>query len=288
MDMRFYDAHIHFAFTCRTDHLQNVFAHLKEIGIKGFDAFFIAEFPPEITTVLKMVPEDFHEGITLNTLSNQKDPFPLIGKATDLEIVPYLDARFIETGIEQKIQRYRSAGFKGLKLVYVPEEDSGLKISGMQRAFGRTPKQSERITSLLIDNASIQEMSIVFHADLRKYGQFIENMIKEHPMTNFNIPHFGFSRKAVSTFLDKYPNCFTDLSSLDPFMAKNPASYLDFIKHYQDKVLFGSDALIDCPKNVESSLRFFWGHLDDPELIEKVFSRNYLAFHKRAVGREEI
>ncbi|EFK09319.1 conserved hypothetical protein [delta proteobacterium NaphS2] len=288
MDMKFYDAHIHFCYTCHTDHLTHIFMQLKEIGIKGFDAFFMAEFPPEITPILEMIPGDYHDGITLNTLSNQKDPFPLIGKATDLEIVPYLDARFIETGIEQKIQMYRAAGFKGLKLLYVPEEDSGLKISGMQKAFGRTPKQSERITSLLIDNASIQEMFITIHADLRKYGQFIENMIKEHPMTNFNICHFGFSRKAVSTLLDKYPNCFTDLSSLGPFMAKSPSSYLDFIKHYQDKVLFGSDALVGRPENVESSSRFFGGRLDDPELIEKVFSRNYLAFHKRAIGREEI
>jgi len=285
LNMRFYDTHIHFVFTCPTDHLSNIFVYLKEIGIKGFAAFFMAEFPSEIGTILEMVPGDFQDYITLNTLSNQRDPFPLIGKTTDLEIVPYLDARFIETGIEQKIKRYRALGFKGLKLLYVPEEDPGTKISGMQKAFGRTPKQSERITSLLIDNASIQEMSIIIHADLRRYGQFIENIIKEHPMTNFDIPHFGFSRKAVSTLLDKYPNCFTDLSYLDSFMAKNPVSYLDFIKHYQDKVLFGSDALIGCPENVESSLRFFLGHLDEPGLIEKVFSRNYLTFHKRLIDK---
>ncbi|EFK09372.1 conserved hypothetical protein [delta proteobacterium NaphS2] len=242
--MNFYDAHIHFTFTRRTEHLQDMFFRLKKIGIKGFDAFFMAEFPFKMRTILAMVPEDYHGNITYDSLLHQRNPFSLMATDTDLEIVPYLDARFIETDIERKIEKYQSIGFKGLKLLYVPEEDTGTKIGGMQKAFGRSLKQSERITSLLIDNASAREMCITIHADLRRYGRFIETMIKEHPNTNFNIPHFGYSRRAISPILEKYPNCFTDLSSLDSFV-KNRGSYLDFIRHYRDKVLFGSDASIN-------------------------------------------
>jgi hypothetical protein len=139
-----------------------------------------------------MIPGAYHPNVTREALENQKDPFAVINLPRHLEMVPFLDARFIENNIEEKIKMYRQRGFKGLKLLYVPEEDTTLHIGGMEKTFGRTCKQSEKITSLIIENASSQGMPILMHADLRKYGNFVAEMIGSYPKTNFNPPFWIF------------------------------------------------------------------------------------------------
>ncbi len=278
--MKFYDAHIHFLFPQAPSDLRNVFVYLEEIGLAGFVALVIAEYPMDVRTIKKMVPEVYHEDVSLEIFANQKEPFPLFKKAPHLEIVPYLDTRFIDTGIEEKIKMYRGLGFMGIKVLYVPEEDPVSGMRGMEQAFGRDRRQSEKISSRLIESASNHGMSILVHVDLRRYGGFMSEMIKAHPMTNFNIPHFGFSRREISPFLEAYGNCYTDLSSLTAFMKKEPETYLKFIGRYQDRILFGSDALIGQPEVVQSSREFLYNFLDDKALLTKIWRTNYLKFHK--------
>ena len=273
--MKFYDAHVHFVYQCSLSKLKHVFSLFEKIGLAGMNILVLAEFPTELNTVLKMIPGAYHPYITRVGLENQKDPFTVINLPSHLKIVPFLDARFIENNIEEKIKMYRQKGFKGLKLLYVPEEDAGLRIGGMEQAFGRTCKQSEKITSLIIENASSQGMPIMMHADLRKYGDFVAEMMGGFPRTNFNIAHFGFSRRAISSLLDKYPNCYTDISSLESFMGKDPASYKGFIKRYQDRILFGSDALISQPERVQSALNFVDRFMEDMGIFHKLVNKNY-------------
>jgi hypothetical protein len=279
LNTKIFDAHIHFLYQCPSDELRRIFDFLESIGMAGFNALVISEFPSRMDTVLKMTPGEYHPYTTSKALENQRDPFPVFNGVNHLKIVPFLDARFIQNNIEAKIKVFRQRGFKGLKLLYVPEEDAELRIGGMEQTFGRTRKQSEKITKLLIENASLQGMSILMHADLRRYGEFVEEMIGCYPQTYFNIPHFGFSRKAISILLDKYPNCYTDLSSLKPFMEKDPESYQSFIRCYQDRILFGSDAHIGQPENIQSALKFLDQFLDNKEIFYKLVNRNYLAFH---------
>jgi hypothetical protein len=231
--MKFYDAHIHFLFPQPPSDLKRIFVYLEEIGLAGFVALVIAEYPSDIRTIKKMAPEGFHKDVSLEILANQKEPFPLFNHAPRLEIVPYLDVRFVETNIEEKMERYRGLGFKGIKVLYVPEEDPILGMGGMKQTFGRDRKQSEKISARLIESASAHGMAILVHVDLRRYGDFISEMIKAHPMTNFNIPHFGFSRREISPLMEKCENCYTDLSSLTVFMKREPETYLEFIGRYQ-------------------------------------------------------
>jgi predicted TIM-barrel fold metal-dependent hydrolase len=148
----------------------------------------------------------------------------------------------------------------------------------MEKTFGRTCKQSEKITSLIIEQASSQWMPVLMHVDLRRYGDFVEEMIRSYPETHFNIPHFGFSRKAMSLLLDKHPNCYTDMSSLISFMEKEPASYKSFIKQHQDRILFGSDAVIGQPEIVQSTLEFMNRFLKDMEIFHKLVNKNYMNY----------
>ncbi len=278
MTMNYYDVHIHYFYQSSLTELQRVFNRLEKTGLAGINVLVVAEFPTPIDTVLKMIPGEYHASVTEESLENEKDLFNVVKLPRRLNIVPFLDARFIETNIDEKIKAYRQRGFKGVKLLYVPEEDTTLRIGGMKKTFGRPLKQSEKITSLIIKEASSQDMPVLIHVDLRKYGDFVAEMIKSYPRTNFNIAHFGFSRRAVSALLEKYPNCYTDMSSLESFMEKDSPSYGSFMKRYQDRILFGSDALISEPERVESALQFINRFLQDEEVFQKLVNKNYIKY----------
>ena len=279
--MKFYDAHIHFFYDCPSDEFKHILNALENIGLAGMDVLVIAEFPSEMETVLKMIPGVYHPHVTPTALKNQRDPFPSLNLTDQLRIIPFLDTRFMGEGIEQKIKNFYERGFRGLKLLYVPEEDLEYRIGGMEKAFGRPRKKSEEITARLIQSACSLSMPVLMHADLRKHGEFVAEMIRSHPQTNFNIPHLGFSRKALSFLLDHYPNCYADLSSLRTFMEKDPGSYRDFIRRYQDRILFGSDAIVSEPEKVESALKFLERFLGNAAIFSKLVNENYLAFHKK-------
>jgi hypothetical protein len=277
--MRFYDSHIHFYFKFPAEELKQVFSQLMKGGLLGFSALIFTEFPNDINTVRKMVPGIYHNNISIAALEMQQDPFPYFEWAAPLTIIPFVDARFIEHDIEAKMERFKQRGFKGLKLLYVPEEDRNIQVQGMEQAFGRPVKRSEEIAARLIDSAASQGMCVLFHVDLRRYGNFVEEMLHSHPATNFNIPHFGSSRKALSHLLESYPNCYTDTSSLMPFMIEDPESYKSFIRQFQNRILYGSDALISNPGHIESTRGFLDRFLDDPALFHKLTGKNYREFH---------
>jgi hypothetical protein len=277
--MEFYDAHIHFYSPDSGQNLKKTFGLLEGAGMIGFDALVFADFPPEWEKVLRMIPGAYHCYATVQALEAHRDPFSLFRLAENLKIQAFVDGRFIDRDMDDKVRGFRERGFKGLKLLYVPEEDPVNRIGGMAHAFGRSVRRSEEITARLIESASSQGMAIVLHADLKRYGPFISEMVGAHPQTFFNIPHFGSSRKAIARLVERYPNCYTDLSSLRPVMEGDPESYLDFVRQYQDKILFGSDALICQPDHVLAMADFVRRFLGDEELFDKLVNKNYLKFH---------
>jgi hypothetical protein len=70
---------------------------------------------------------------------------------------------------------------------------------------------------------------------------------------------------------------------LESFMEKDALSYKSFIRRYQDRILFGSDALVDEPERVESTLQFINGFLEDEEVFHKLANKNYMDYmtHER-------
>ena len=82
----------------------------------------------------------------------------------------------------------------------------------------------------------------------------------------------------MSFLLEKYPNCYTDMSSLTLFMEKEAAPYKSFIKQYQDRILFGSDAVIGQPERVQSTLEFMNRFLKDMEIFHKLVNKNYMNY----------
>lgn len=275
--MKCYDAHVHIHILSAD--VTACLSYLKNHHIDGFSGLVVIDYPKDVSMIKKMIPGFFHEHITLENLSKDKTIVPIASRSENPAILLYLDARFIDTDVETKIETYFKSGFRGLKLLYVPEEDPVLQIGGMQQAFGRSMQASEKITSLLVENAAKHRMPVLLHIDLRRYGSFAAEMIGMHPEINFNIAHFGFSRRIISEFLDKYENCYSDTSSLTPFMEKDPEKYFDFITHYQDKILFGSDAVISNPHGSYVAKNAMLKLVADENIRQKVFNENYLRFH---------
>jgi len=277
--MKIYDSHVHILFEGSKSVFENFISYFREIDVVGFNALVIAEYPIELKIIQHMVPEEYQKNVSLEILSLQKNILPILQQVKDMEIVPYLDARYMETEIEAKIKNYHAQGFRGLKLLYVPERDDSSRIDGMEIAFKRYRRESEKITSMLIDAASLHSMTVLIHVDIRKYADFVAEMLESHPHTNFNIAHFGLSRRSIIPLLERYSNCYTDMASLVPFIKRDPSPYIEFIKHYEDRVLFASDALIGDPEAVLKTSRYISGLLSDTGLTEKIFYENYLTFH---------
>ncbi len=103
--------------------------------------------------------------------------------------------------------------------------------------------------------AEKNHIPLLFHINITKYQNEIENVLKKYPKLVVDIPHYMVSSihiEKVEDLFDRYPNLYTDISFGSPeFMAsgfrrisKNPGKYVDFINKYQDHILFGSDMVL--------------------------------------------
>jgi predicted TIM-barrel fold metal-dependent hydrolase len=103
--------------------------------------------------------------------------------------------------------------------------------------------------------AERNNIPVLYHINISKYKEELENILQKHPNLVMNVPHFMVSSikiDRVKELFDKYPNLYTDISFGSPqFLAagfrrisNNPQKYIDFINEYPDRVLFGSDMVI--------------------------------------------
>lgn len=73
-------------------------------------------------------------------------------------------------------------------------------------------------------------------------------VLKKHPRTTFIGAHFGsmsFKLKQLGETLDKYPNFHVDCAARLRILGRcNPPAVRDFFTKYQDRILFGSDAMV--------------------------------------------
>lgn len=103
--------------------------------------------------------------------------------------------------------------------------------------------------------AERSQLPILFHVNITKYGQELENVLDAYPNLFMLVPHFMVSSidlEKVASMLDKYPNLYTDISFGSPeFMAagfkrisKDSEKYGNFMSDYYDRVLFGADLVL--------------------------------------------
>ena len=93
----------------------------------------------------------------------------------------------------------------------------------------------------VMDYGEKNNLPVICHLNLRHHFEFAKEFLSCFPRLRMNFPHFGFSRKKMHLLLDGFSNCYTDISGLYDYMAKDPAGYGDFIEHYSDRIMYGSD-----------------------------------------------
>lgn len=277
--MQIYDAHVHLLWASSFHQSAGQWIALKKKGLRGMAVIVMGYYLQDPERCLTLIPTAYHDRVDRGFFREPPDPASSIPASPDgLQLFPYLDSRFMEVG-RSDLAPYRDAGFCGLKILYVPEEDRENGMIGWEALFHRSLRASEDLTAHLVEQAASFGWPIIFHADLRRYGSFVESLIAAYPSTPFVVPHLGFSRKAVAGLLERQPHVSTDVSSLLPFMKQAPAAYADFITAYPDRVLFGTDATWGWPELEEEYLAFLPGMIRDEEVLSLVLAGNYLRIH---------
>ncbi|HDS15354.1 MAG TPA: hypothetical protein ENN66_01805 [Proteobacteria bacterium] len=275
-----YDAHVHYLW--RHSRLENRDGclSLREKGLKGLGLIVMGHHPSDPEKCLAFIPHSYHDKIGRHLFFGSEGmALPSPEEFPGLEVFPYLDSRYL-TEEESDLSSFAAAGFRGLKLLYVPEEDKVYGMTGWPGLFGKSRRDFERLTIGLIEQARALAWPVIFHVDLRQEEGFVENILADSGDQIFIFPHFGFSRKIMARLLIHYPGCFTDFSSLLPFMKASPQAYRDFILTYQDQVLFGSDATSDWPELICDYIDTVANLIGDAAVLQKIFRDNYLKSHR--------
>jgi len=182
-------------------------------------------------------------------------------------LFPMLDTRCLDGDVPALLQGFLQRGFRGIKGLYLADGRNDLKLTGVPELFGISLQQYHAREWEIFAFAEAHDLPVVYHMDARLYGEVMRAILDDFPRLRINFPHFGIGRKAFSPILDRYPNVFTDIAYMKPHIQANPAGYVDFIRHYRDRVCFGSDALLYQPEVVLEYIALVRS-LDLPEDVE--------------------
>jgi len=277
--MDIYDAHVHYLWRGPDPETGIKFFGLQNMELKGMALIVMGHHLQDMERCFEFIPHSYHEKISRNIFVDSTGiALPAAEFFPGIDIFPYLDSRYI-TEDEADLSRFRDLGYRGLKLLYVADEDRAYGMSGWPLLFGKSKEDFARITVNLIEQASVFKWPVIFHADLRLHEDFIRDILagfKGHP---FIFPHFGFSRKIMAHLLEEFDDCYTDFSSLLPFMQKAPDAYRNFMEVYGNRVLFGSDATCDWPELISEYIETVKSFISDEVLLKKIFQDNYLKIH---------
>lgn len=83
------------------------------------------------------------------------------------------------------------------------------------------------------------------HAELMEARN---RMFSRHPKTNYVALHFGNNSEnlgAVGEWMDRFPNMYVDLAARIGELGRQPRTARKFFDKYQDRILFGTDAIPD-------------------------------------------
>ena len=269
--MEIYDAHVHYLWRDSTENCVPHFSTLKNKGLQGIALIIMGHHLPDPEKCFDFIPHSYHDKIGQHLFAGSTGmTLPAADKFPDLEIFPYLDSRYI-TAEKADLTEFRKAGFRGLKLLYVPDEDELYGMVGWKKLFNQSQEDYESVTLKMIEQAVEFNWPVIFHVDLRLHEEFARKVLETYPEHPFIFPHFGFSRKTMGQLLKQYNGCYTDFSSLLSFIQKNPEAYKQFILEHQDRVLFGTDATTDWPDLVDQYIEIIQKLINDPGRPAKRF-----------------
>ena len=227
-----------------------------------------------------MVPTSYHDEIDAGFFDEPPEPDTCVPVTLNgIPAFPYLDSRYIEES-QADLTRFQRAGIRGLKVLYIPEEDRENGMIGWERLFGRSRVDSEDLTApppWHRPRGSAGRLS--FTRTFAVTAGSWRTSWRPIPTRPSSFPTSGSRARRWRVCWSARENVYTDFSSLLPFMKKAPEAYESFIRTYADRVLFGTDTTVGCPGLTEEYIAFVPRILPDEEVRRKVLVENYLRIH---------
>lgn len=245
------DIHTHWCLFGRDP--AEVEAELEWLEAGGFEKVVVFPLPglgasPE--KVLNMVPGAYRDLAGLNSQRTVHDDLESWRdflrrwreRPRKLELLSFLDIRGWDGKTD--LAPWWGTGHAGLKSIIIEKEDGPkMHMPPLREVPGISREAYLEAHRAMFATAANLDVPFIYHADLTLHADFVEACLQAYPRLRVNIPHFGFSRKRMASILDRYPAVMTDISSLGPFMDKDPAAYRDFISAYPDRIMLGSDVI---------------------------------------------
>ena len=130
----------------------------------------------------------------------------------------------------------------------------GLKLYTGHQIFHERPLDDPGMEEIYAFCES-QKIPVIFHVNAGFFEEEFHAVLKKFPRMKVVCPHFCLSTIATDRFerlMENHPNLYTDLSfgprknletALERF-SRNPEKYRRLILRYQDRILFGTDAVV--------------------------------------------
>ena len=177
-------------------------------------------------------------------LFHEADDLLELTGSSDRMLLPFVDTRHLWGDVVTELQGYLERGFKGIKGIYLPDDENDIGVRGVPDMLGISLAQYHRREWEIFSFAQSHDLPLVYHMDARRHGDVMKALLDDFPNVRVDFAHLGIGRKAFSAILDRYPNVYTDIAGLLPHMRNNPVSYRDFIMQYAERVCFASDTLL--------------------------------------------
>jgi len=283
MPQEIIDVHVH-CFTGRGDWqlVRSQLASLQQAGLRRVAVVGLVNTRLDAEAVWNLLPRFDNLG---DPLFHEAEDLLALTALSDEALVPLVDTRHLWGKVPDALQGYLDRGFRGIKGIYLQDNENDVGVGNVPDSFGITLQQYQRREWEIFDFAHSRDLPLLYHMDARRFGDLMQALLDDFPGVRVNFPHFGISRKAFCKVLDRYPNVFTDLSSMLPHMRGNPESYRDFIMHYPDRVCFGSDAMLYSLGTVADYIQMVRDLNLPREVEDQVFSLNPTRFLGSALER---
>jgi hypothetical protein len=241
--MEFIDAHLHFG--GREDEILgclDIYDELRDLGLKKVYLLCFTTFGLNFSDFIQVAPyharPHYHPDFS--------DSSALLEKAKERMdggnfIVPFLDFRIIHGDVETWLNQYMPSGYSGLKTLFIPEYDDFLQVESPSVILKVSKSNYVDWQQRAMSYGQENNLPLICHLNLHNHFEYAWEFLSNFPDLRINFRHLGFSRRKMSKLFDAFNNCYSDISGLYDHIKNNSDGYRDYIQHYKDRIMYGSD-----------------------------------------------
>ncbi|PLX43189.1 MAG: hypothetical protein C0609_08975 [Deltaproteobacteria bacterium] len=270
------DVHLHWCLFGRNQaEVKNELLHLENVGYEALVVLPLPGLGASPERVLNLVPGAYRSLCKLTAEATANDdleswrPFKAAwdGEHHKLKLKSFIDLRAWD-GVKE-LSYWWGEGHDGIKGILVAEEDTEtMAMPPMREAPGISREAYFDAQKNLFKLTREKDVPLIYHVDVTRHGDFIEEQLSTYTDLKINLPHLGFSRKYFAGILERHANVMSDISSLGPYIQKAPEAYREFIMAFPDRIMLGSDTIASSSLAEASAYLEIVKNLNLPEDVE--------------------